>query len=107
MENLGAFLEANRKDIVDFVEGNQRPMAFESNAYAKVLNELVSVFPMTKGLDKAHNELAIAILESMWCGWLSQAKANKGSYGKDDPEKFKRSILSAFEIGQQYAATRP
>jgi len=28
-------------------------------------------------IDKAHEELAIAIIHSMWCGWLSQAKKNR------------------------------
>ena len=111
MAELRHFLDANKKDIVDFIESNQRPLAFPNNAFDKVLNELVRLLPMTKDgktivLDKAHLELAIAILEAMWCGWLSQAKANRGAYPKDFPDKFKEAIYNAFEIGQNYATTR-
>jgi hypothetical protein len=30
--------------------------------------------------DQAHNVLAMVIIYSIWCGWLSQAKANRGIY---------------------------
>ena len=33
--------------------------------------------------EKAHEELAIAIIQSMWYGWLSQAKDNRGVYDQD------------------------
>jgi len=112
MGNLRTFLEANRNEIVDFVQGNQRPIALSNNVYGKLLNELVSGFPMEKDgtslvLDKAHIELAIAILESLWCGWLAQAKANDGRYQKDMPQKFKELILMAFDIGKEYSKIRP
>ena len=32
------------------------------------------------GRDKAHNLLTMAIMCSMWCRWLSQAKTNRNAY---------------------------
>lgn len=112
MEELKPFLDANKKDIVDFVESNQRPMAIGSNAYARLLSELTSRLPMSKDgatpvLDKAYHELAIAIIEAMWCGWLSQAKANRGAYARDWPDKFEEAICDAIKIGREYASSRP
>ena len=109
-ERLRAFLETNRSDIVDFIEETQRQIPLDGKIYPKLLTELFSVFRLSKDgivpiLDKTHMELAVAICESLWCGWLSQAKANRGIH-KDYPERFKQAIISAFEIGQQYAATR-
>ena len=108
-EKLRAFLESNRSDIVDFVEGSQRQLPIDSRV-SKLLTELFSDFALSKDgivpvLDKAHIELAIAICEALWCGWVSQAKANRGIYN-DYPERFKQAIISAFEIGQEYAKTR-
>jgi len=109
MKKLRIFLEANKNEIVNFVQENQRPIDIGNNAYGRLLKELASDFPMGKDgnvLDKAHNELAIAVLESLWCGWLSQAKANDGRYAKDDPENFKQAILMAFDIGKEYSKIR-
>ena len=58
-------------------------------------------------IDKAHEELAIAIIHSMWCGWLSQAKKNRGIYTQQYVDSFKQVIIKAFEIGQDYAAIKP
>jgi len=109
MKKLRIFLEANKNEIVNFVQENQRPIDIGNNAYGRLLKELASDFPMGKDgnvLDKAHNELAIAVLESLWCGWLSQAKANDRRYAKDDPENFKQAILMAFDIGKEYSKIR-
>ncbi len=112
IERLAAFVEADRKEMVDFIQGNQRPIAIGNNVYGRLLNVLVSEFPMEKDgtspvVDKAHIELAIAILQAVWCGWLSQAKANRGIYAKGWPEKFNQVIDRAFEIGQDYARIAP
>jgi len=57
--------------------------------------------------DRAHLELARAIFESMWCGWLSQAKANRRAYQKDWPDRFEKAICDAIGIGRAYAKERP
>ena len=53
--------------------------------------------------DPAHNVLAMVIIYSMWCGWLSQAKANRGGYPREWVDSFKKLIVDAFEIGQKYS----
>ncbi len=107
MSQLGRFLKVNEKELIDFIEGNQRPIAIGNNLFAKLLEELVNYIPLSTGLDKAHIELAIAILESFWCGWLSRAKANRGAYSTDFPERMKKAIFTAFELGQDYSIRRP
>jgi hypothetical protein len=49
----------------------------------------------------------MAIMYSMWCGWLSQAKANKKAYSPEWVDNFKSMIIDAFEIGRDYATERP
>jgi hypothetical protein len=76
MVNLDQFFEANKKQIVDFVE--------QKIIFDKLVKELVVKMPMGRdGItweDKAHKELGIAIIHSMWCGWQSQAKMKRGLY---------------------------
>ena len=108
--DLKGFLEHNKNDIVNFVEGNQRPIPIADNIFGKLLNKLMESIPIEKngkvGLDKAHVELAIAVLESMWCGWLSQAKANRGVYTKEYVNTFRNAIQTAFEVGRNYSNQR-
>ena len=59
------------------------------------------------GRDQAHNVIAMAIICSMWCGWLSQAMTNRGVYIQEYVDSFKKAICDAFEIGQEYSPTRP
>jgi len=112
MEELVPFLEANKKDIVDRGEAIQTTVPTANDVFTKLVNELVAKLQMSKygqpGVtDKAHIMLATAILQAMWCGWLSQAKANRGAYEKDWPDKFEEAIIDAVHIGRQYASTRP
>ena len=57
--------------------------------------------------DKAHNVLAEAIIYSLWCGWLSQAKVNRGAYPREWVDSFKKLIVDAFETGQKYSKDKP
>jgi hypothetical protein len=59
------------------------------------------------GRDKAHNIFTMAIMCSMWCEWLSQAKTNRKVYTQEWVDSFKTSIIDAFEIGQGYSADKP
>jgi hypothetical protein len=43
----------------------------------------------------------------MWCGWLSEAKKNRGVFTQEYVNGFKQAIIRAFEIGQNYAPERP
>ena len=108
MEEFSRFLETNRKEIVDFIEGNQRPIQMGENAFAKTLEQVIKLIPLGDGKnwDKAHYELTIAVIEAFWCGWLSGAKASDGRYSKDYPQRFAKAIESAFAMGQTYAKER-
>jgi len=107
MARLRKFLEENREEIVNHVEGSS-----ETLILTKVREKLVATFQMEKlGVtpvtDAAHVKLMAAILTAMWCGWLSQAKANRNVYDKDWPNQFREAIIDAFEVGQEYAKDRP
>jgi len=61
-------------------------------------------FPLSHGSrDATHNVLAMAVICSMWCGWLSQAKANKNAYSQEYVNGFSKAIADAFQIGQAYS----
>jgi len=57
--------------------------------------------------DRVHLELGLAIFESMWCGWIAQAKANMGAYKGDWPDRLEEAICDAIEIGRAYAIEMP
>ena len=82
------------------------------SAFINIANELQKAFVLNHsgqkgGRDKAHNVLAMAIICSMWCGWLSQAKTNRNKYTQEWVDSFKKAITDAFEIGQKYSEVRP
>jgi len=105
---LDQFLASHKKEIVDFVE---QKTAEQKIIFDKLVNELAVKMPLVKdgktGIDKAHIELATALVHSMWCGWLSEAKKNRGIYRQEYVNGFKQAIIRAFEIGQSYALERP
>lgn len=108
MSYIDQFLTSHKKEIVDFVE---QKTAEQKIILDKLTNELAVKMPLVKdgrtGIDKAHIELATAIVHSMWCGWLSEAKKNRRIYTQEYVNGFKQSIIRAFEIGQNYAIERP
>ena len=57
--------------------------------------------------DQVHQVVAMVMIYSMWCGWLSQEKANKGAYPPEVADRFKRLIADAFVIGQKYSRDQP
>jgi hypothetical protein len=48
-----------------------------------------------------------AMIYSMWCGWLSQTKTNRGEYTQKLADRFKKLIFDAFDIGQNYSNDQP
>lgn len=113
MEELKAYLGTNKKQIIDFMEESiTRVVPTTDDPYTRLAKKLAEDLPMEKNgqrgvTDRAHLELGRAIFESMWCGWLSQAKANRGVYSKDWPDKFEKAICDAITIGRAYAEERP
>jgi hypothetical protein len=113
MIDLREYLESQRKQIVDFMISECIPDSItEKQTFNKIATELQTRFlhnhrGIIGGRDKAHNILAMAIMCSMWCGWLSQAKTHRKVYTQEWVNSFKRSIIDAFEIGQGYSADQP
>jgi hypothetical protein len=77
MIDLRDYLENHKKQIVDSVEGR-----WPRNVFEEIINYLMNMLPIghdgQRSRDKTHEGLAIAIIYSMCCGWLSQAKGNRG-----------------------------
>ena len=85
MANVSVYLRLHKNEIVDFVEAKHAPEAIRGETFEALVNSTTTTsLPLGQdGLiwrDKAHEELAVAIIDSMWCGWLSQAKMNRGAY---------------------------
>jgi hypothetical protein len=76
MLDVEQFLDEHKRKIVDFVQ--------PKNIFDMLVNALAEQIPLGRdGLkleDKPHKELAVAMIHSMWCGWLSQAKRNMSVY---------------------------
>jgi len=100
------FLNENRDEIIDFVGSQQRTILTSDDVLHKTVNRLIELIPLTTKFDKTHYELALAILETFWCGWLSQAKANRNAYPKEYPEQFKQILIDSFELGREYAKVK-
>jgi hypothetical protein len=63
---------------------------------------IVHIHPICAG-----DVLAMAVMCSMWCGWLSQTKTNRGEYTQELADRFKKLIVDAFDIGQNYSNDQP
>ena len=113
MVDLGEYLRTNSKEIVDFMNRKYIPSEMtDEPTFHGLATELQSLFVHNhRGKvgerDQAHNVLAMAIICSLWCGWLTQAKTNRGAYTKEWINGFNKSIVDAFEIGQQYSRLQP
>ena len=109
MVNLNDYLKLNSNAIVDFVERKYVPdeMSQEST-FEGLAAILQGMFVHRHGSeeekrDQAHNVIAMVIIYSMWCGWVSQAKSNRGGYPQEWVDSFKKLIVDAFEIGEKYS----
>jgi hypothetical protein len=56
---------------------------------------------------QVRNVLAMTMIYSIWCGWVSQSKADAGDYPQEWVDSFKKLIDDAFEIGQKYSEDQP
>jgi hypothetical protein len=113
MIDLRLYLESKKQQIADFIEAQNIPDNVTGNeTFNNIATELQTRFPQNHrgqigGRDKAHNVLAMTIMCSLWCGWLSQAKTNRNAYTQEWLDSFKKVITDAFEIGQEYSFQRP
>ena len=84
MVDLNDYLKLNSNAIVDLVEKKYVPAEMSQESTFEGLATLLQgkfIVQHCSGVgkqDPAHNVLAMVIIYSMWCGWLSQAKANRG-----------------------------
>jgi hypothetical protein len=110
---INEYLRSHKKEIVDYIQGNYIPSNIISNStFNSLATELQRKFKYDHrghigGRDEAHNVLSMAIMCSMWCGWISQAKTNRKAYPPEWANNFKSMIIDAFEVGQDYATERP
>ncbi|MGH9926519.1 MAG: hypothetical protein ACRD5B_14200 [Nitrososphaeraceae archaeon] len=110
---IDEYLRSHKKDIVDSIQSNYIPAnIIGNNTFNSLATELQRKFMHDHrghigGRDEAHNVLTMAIICSMWCGWLSQPKINRKAYPQEWVDNFKKIIVDAFEIGQDYATERP
>ena len=115
MVDLYDYLMLNSNAIVDLVNKKYVPTEMTEDV---VLEELAGVltgmFVLGDGSeqgkrDKDHNILAMTIIYSMWCGWFSRAitRANRGKYTEELADRFKKLIVDAYEIGQNYSEDQP
>jgi hypothetical protein len=114
IEFIRQFIQQNCEEIFSFVENSRRQvdLGYENQIFGRLLNELVIRFPTchcdppVQGhteFDKAHYELAIAILQVFWCGCLPQMKENRGAYDSGSTNFFRNIITETFDIARQYA----
>jgi hypothetical protein len=110
---IDQYLRSHKEEIVDYIQGNFIPANITGDStFNSLATELQNKIVHNhrgelSGRDAAHNVLTMVLICTLWCGWLSQAKANRGAYSRDDVESFKKAIIDAFEIGQDYAKERP
>jgi hypothetical protein len=111
--DLYDYLKGNSNAIVDLVNKKYVPAEMTKEPiFEELAGLLQGVFIMEKNgqtgiRDQAHHVLAMTMIYSLWCGWVSQAKHDKGAYIKGTVEGFKRLIDDAFEIGQRYSKDKP
>ena len=109
MVDLNNYLKLNSNAIIDLAERKYVPAEMsQESTFEGLATLLQGKFTVQHGSkagkrDPAHNVLAMVIIYSMWCGWPSQAKANRGGYPREWVDSFKKLIVDAFEIGQKYS----
>jgi hypothetical protein len=113
MVDLYDYLKGNSNVMVDLVNRKYVPAEMaEEPIFKELAGLLQGIFIMEKNgqmgvRDEAHHVFAMIIIYSIWCGWVSQAKGNRGAYLKEGVDILKRIIVGAFEIGQKYSKDQP
>ena len=115
VEKLRLFVEQNSQDIFHFIENNRRPMELgnENQLFGRLMRELVLQFPHCHcengpiaghtEPDKAHYELAIAILEVFWCSCLPQMKEDRMAYPAGTTDAIRSIVMNTFDIARGYS----
>ena len=115
MADLYDYLMLNSNAIVDLVNKKYVTAEMtEDSIFKELAGVLMGMFTLgheseLEKRDQAHDVLAMTIIYSIWCGWFSRTitKVNRGKYTNDSADRFKKLIVDAFEIGQNYSEDQP
>ena len=110
--DLNDYLKVNSNVIVDLARKYVSSEMIKEPTFEELAALLQGIAIVRDGnevgkRDQVHNVVAMAIVYSMWCGWLSQEKANSGDYPPEVADSFKRLIADAFVIGQKDSNDKP
>jgi hypothetical protein len=107
---LNDYLRLNRDAMVDLINKRYVPAEMTKEptfeAIAAILMGKFVHQPDGKR-NQAHKILAMTMIYSMWCGWVSQSRADNGDYPSEWIDRFKKLIVDAFEMGQKYSKDQP
>jgi len=114
MLDTEVYMDTHKKEMVDFIEkkianNKNKEIKITGEIFDRLANQLTKEMPFGSTVDMTHIVLANALICSLWCGWLSQAMVNKKEekFSEEYPEKFKRAITKAFDLGKHYSHQRP
>jgi hypothetical protein len=115
MLSLEKYLKERRKQIIDYLEQNNKStFKITGEVFDRLTTLLTRKLPYGSSVDKVHTLLANAIICSLWCGWYSQHTISSqdhdfkyANFRRDYVEDFRNVITRAFEIGKDYSAVRP
>src|SRR5262245_38259266 len=101
--------------IVDLVNKKYVPTEMTEDVILEELAPvLMGMFVVGHGSEQGkrdtdHNTLAMTKIYSMRRGWPSRdiTEANRGKYSEELTDRFKKLIVDAYEIGQNYSEDQP
>ena len=110
--DLNDYLKLNSNVIVDLARKYIPTEMTKEPTFEGLASQLMGIAIVRDGddvgkRDQVHNVVAMAMVYSMWCGWLSQEKASSGAYLPEVVDRFRRLIADAFAIGQKYSKHPP
>ena len=110
--DLNGYLKLNSNVIVDLARKYVPTEMTKEPTFEELAALLQGIAIVRNGneagkRDQVHQVVAMVMIYSMWCGWLSQEKANKGAYPPEVADRLKRLIADAFVIGQKYSRDQP
>jgi hypothetical protein len=113
MTDIDQFIESNKEQLVLFAERSVLPRINEFTTEYSVFKSLINLvsadMKFGDGVDRTHIMVASAMLHSLWCGWIAQEMVakNQPNFDKENIQKFKAAIASAYEAGVRHATETP
>jgi hypothetical protein len=109
-ERLSAFLNEHQEEIVNWVSNKVKTQfKVKDSMFDRTANLVNQEYPYGQRIDNMHRLLTNAIMCSLWCGWFSQARTNAqdANFHSEYVNRFRNSIIEAFDIGLKFASTKP